>query len=40
MFSKYAPLELRIYLKPILEAVEADRSDDWVFLWGGAKEVR
>lgn len=34
MFEKYNPSELRIYLKPILEALEADRSDDWAFLWG------
>ena len=38
MFSKYNPQELRIYLKPILEAVEADSSDDWVFLWGELKK--
>ena len=34
MFEKYSPQELRIYLKPILEAVGADTGDDWVFLWG------
>ncbi|MCB7128413.1 MAG: hypothetical protein J3T61_02600 [Candidatus Brocadiales bacterium] len=34
MFEKYNPSELRIYLKPVLEAVEADRTDEWTFLWG------
>ncbi|MDA2916664.1 hypothetical protein MYX64_07495 [Nitrospinae bacterium AH_259_B05_G02_I21] len=34
MFSKYNPQELRIYLKPILDAVKADTGDDWMFLWG------
>ena len=38
MSSKYAPQELRIYLKPILEAVEADKGDDWAFLWGELKK--
>lgn len=37
MFSKYDPQELRIYLKPILDAVEADRGNDWVFLWGESR---
>lgn len=34
MFSKHTPKALRIYLKPILEALEVDKSDEWVFLWG------
>lgn len=34
MFEKNNPSELRIYLKPILVALEADKGDEWVRLWG------
>ncbi len=39
MFQKHSPQELRIYLKPILDAVEADTGDDWVLLWGELQKL-